>query len=567
MKHFVILAATFLLVQTLHAQIAQPFDMVIDEIMADPTPVVGLPGVEFLELKNTSGRTISVSGWKLTTSTSTSGAFPVYNLPADSFLVICSASNAAAFASYGKVLAIPSFPALDNDGTVLSLISKEGRIIHAVGYNSSWYQNPVKQDGGWTLEMIDAKNPCTGMKNWTACKDVTGGTPGRKNSADAINIDETPPQLIRTFSIDSLTLVAVFDEPLDSTSAATVSNYSLTNQTIATAMPQAPLYDRVLLKLASPMQKRTVYSLSVNNLKDCKGNKIGTYNTAKVGWAELATQNDLVINEILFNPRPDAFDYVELYNRSNKIIDAAALFISNKSSTGLIGTMKKLIETSSDIFPGEFVVVTEDANSLQHEYLVKNPNNILRLTSLPSYPDDEGTVVLMNAQGLIDEVHYKHDWHFALINNEEGVSLERIDPDAVSQDQHNWHSAASTAGYGTPGYKNSQYKISGMVQAGIEVSPKIFSPDNDGQDDVASINYNVDKAGYVANVSIFDAQGRPVLHFVNNALLGLNGSWTWNGLGENNRVLPVGIYIVCTEIFNLQGKRNQFRNTIVLSRR
>ncbi len=98
-------------------------------------------------------------------------------------------------------------------------------------------------------------------------------------------------------------------------------------------------------------------------------------------------------------------------------------------------------------------------NNLSLNYLVKNPEAILSINSLPSFPDDKGFVLLLNQQGdIADEVNYSADWHFKLIDNTEGVSLERIDPDGPSQNALNWHSAASTAGYGTPGYKNSQFK-------------------------------------------------------------------------------------------------------------
>lgn len=549
------------------AQISQQYDVVIDEIMADPTPVVSLPNAEFIELKNVSGRTINLSGWKLSTSTTTSSAFPTYNLPADSFLIITSTSNAASFASFGRVLGVPSFPSLDNNGTTLSLISKEGRIIHAVAYTIDWYQNPIKQDGGWTLEMIDTHNPCTGMNNWKSSIDAKGGTPGRKNSVDGINTDETPPQLLRTYSKDSVTIVVQFDEPLDSPSATLVSNYSLNNFSILSAQPQPPFYNEVVLKLSSPLQKRTVYLLTVNGVKDCKGNIISAYNKAKVGLAEEALINDIVINEILFNPNITGHEYVEIYNRTNKILDAGKLYIANRNSSGNIASAKKLSDVPFYIFPEEYIVLTQDAISLQKEYLVSNPSQILKL-SLPSYPNAKGVVVLTNSQGsVVDEVAYSEKWHFALISNVKGISLEKIDPNDSSQKQNNWHSAASTAGYGTPTYRNSQYKISDNISATIEVNPKIFSPNNDGHDDFVTISYQVEQTGYVANVMIFDANGRLVRSFVKNGLLGLKGSWNWDGLSEKNQKLPIGTYIIYTEIFNLEGKKKSFKNAVVLARK
>jgi flagellar hook assembly protein FlgD len=145
--------------------------------------------------------------------------------------------------------------------------------------------------------------------------------------------------------------------------------------------------------------------------------------------------------------------------------------------------------------------------------------------------------------------------------------LERIDPDGPSQDETNWHSAASTAGYGTPTYKNSQYKQSPGINATIEVTPKVFSPDNDGHDDIATVQYKVSEPGYVANITIYDATGRSVRNLVQNGILGLSGYWNWNGLDDKGRKLPVGTYIIFTEIFNLQGKKESFKNVVVLARK
>ena len=551
------------------AQVANRFDIVISEVMADPTPVVGLPNAEFIEIKNISVTPYQLNGWKLSDASSTATITTNFILQPDSVAILCSNSNVTAFSVFGRTIGVSSFPSLDNDGDVLTLRSPQGKVIHALNYTLDWYQNEVKKDGGWSLEMIDTRNPCGGMTNWKASVDPTGGTPGKKNSVDGVSNDTAPPQLLRTYTLDSITLVALFNESLDSTSATALSNYSFSNNLVVSSVtPQPPLFNSAVLKLTMPLQKQTVYTLTVNNVKDCKGNIIGVYNKAKAGVAEEASRNDVVINEILFNPRPNANDYVELYNRSNKIVDANKLFIANRNSSGVLNSIKKISEIPFYIFPDDYIVVTEDAISLQHEYLVSNPQNVLLLSSLPSFPDDKGTVVVTNSQGnVVDEVAYSEKWHFALINNNEGIALERIDPNDSSQKQSNWHSAASTAGYGTPGYKNSQFKQTSSVNAMIEVSPKVFSPDNDGHDDIATINYQVSEPGYVANVTIFDANGRMVRYLVKNALLGLRGSWNWDGLNENGQKLPLGNYIVFTEIFNLHGNKKQFKNTVALARR
>jgi hypothetical protein len=484
------------------------YDVVIDEIMADPTPIVTLPTNEWIELKNTSGSPINLQNWRIGDITGQSGPIPNFTLQPDSFVIVCTGSAVAAMSAYGTTISVTSFPSLDNDGDQLFLRAANGRIIHSVAYSVSWYQNVVKADGGWTLEMIDTKSPCAGMSNWKASIDSKGGTPGKKNSVDAINNDTEAPKLKRAYAIDNTTLILVFDEPIDSLKGATITNYSLDGGlTILSVTTLAPLFNSVQLKTTSPLNNNTVYIVTAANITDCKNNSIGSNNKAKFGLPVDAAANDLIINEILFNPHSNGNDFVELYNRSNKIIDASKVYLANRNSSGVISSQKLLASSAIYIFPGDYFVVTEDADNLGINYLVKNPDNVLVLSSLPSYPDDEGDVVILNFQGdIIDEVKYKDDWHFKLIDDAEGVSLERIDPDGPSQDANNWHSAASTAGYATPTYKNSQYKLTQAINATIEVVPKVFSPDNDGRDDIATIQYRMSEPGYIANITILMRQ-------------------------------------------------------------
>ena len=546
---------------------ARRFDIVIDEIMADPSPPVGLPNAEFIELKNCSGRILRVGGWKIVNRFST-GTLPDYTFPPDSFLILSSPASVQMLAPYGKVIGVQGFPSLDNEGGQISLLSKEGRTIHAVAYASSWYGNPAKQDGGWSLEMIDVSNPCSGITNWKTSTDNNGGTPGRINAVDARNPDETPPVLLRTHALDSVSLACIFDEPLDSAAAANgVFTLSHSGKALA-AYPQSPLFNEVILHLRSPLTVTLIDTLTVQSITDCKGNGIGVHNTARAGLDAAVAPGDIVINEIHFNPRPGAFDYVELYNKSKKIIDASKMYIGNRSATVQIAALKKISESRRLIFPGDYIVLTEDAVSLKKEYLVKDPGSVFVIASLPSYPDDEGDVVLCDEQGnKVDEVVYDEEWQFALITNREGIALERLDPAGPSGNAGNWHSAAFTAGFGTPGYQNSEYLQKESAMATITVEPRSFSPDNDAQDDLAWIGYHMEEPGYVANISVYDAPGRPVRYLVKNDLLGLNGRWQWDGLNEQKLQLPIGVYIIYTEIFNLKGKVRRFRNTIVLARK
>ena len=549
---------------------AQRYDIVIDEIIADPTPQVGLPNAEWIELKNTSAFPINLQGWKIGDGGGISGPLPNFILKPDSFVVVCTGSAVPLLSPFGKTISVTSFPSLDNTGETLSLLAADGTTIHAVAYSVNWYQNPVKADGGWTLEMIDTKNPCSGFSNWKASTDASGGTPGKKNSIDGNNKDATGPGIVRAYASDASTLVLLFDEPLDSSKAVIKNNYSISDGigNPLNAIAIGPLFDRVILTLNGSLQPNKVYTITISGVTDCGNNTIGTKNNTRVGLAATTDSLDAVVNEILFNPKSGGYDYVELYNRSNKILDFKQLYLANRSSIGQIANLKQLSTETLLFFPGDYIAVTESKDWVKNNYLAKNPDNFIELSSMPSYNDDTSNVILYNTNGkIIDEFGYSDKWHFALLDNTEGVSLERIDYNGKTQTKENWHSAATSAGYGTPTYQNSQFRIDQQVSGEIKLTPEVFSPDNDGLDDFLTINYQFPERGYVANITIFDASGRPIRVLQKNALCTTSGYFRWDGLNDKLQKLPVGAYVVYTEIFNLQGKVKKFKNTVVLARR
>lgn len=550
-------------------QVAQRFDVVIDELMPHPDPARSLPNAEYVEIRNVSNKTINLEGWRLSSSSTTGGMFGSVNLAPDSFLIITSSSNAAAFSQYGRVAAISPFPSLLNDGTTLYLVSKEGVTIHSVSYTSSWYQNPVKAQGGWSLEMIDPKNPCNGSNNWKAAEDTSGGTPGRKNSVDANNPDQIAPTLIRAAVSDSMRLLLTFSESLDSASAGNIANYSISGggNAIAGATPAAPDFTKVIIQLASPLTYSTQYTVTVNNVTDCSGNLISSA-TANIGLPQPIDSFDIVINEILFDPKPNEYDYVELYNKSNKIVDLRNLYLASRSSSNEISALKQVTVESVLMFPGDYFVVSENPEVVMQRYNARNPGNFVKASPLPVFANDKGTVVLLNQVGkVVDELTYDAKWHFALLDNVEGVALERVDFDKPTQDPNNWHSAASTIGFGTPTYKNSQYKAEAAAVGEFTANPKIFSPDNDGFEDYTTINYQLTENGYVANITIFDAAGRPVRVLSRNATLGSKGSIRWDGLDDKQSKIPVGAYVIYSEIFNLNGRKRSFKTPVIVASR
>ncbi len=555
--------------------IASPYDIVIDEIMADPDPAVGLPpSKEWLELKNISSYAINLKGYSIKTTSATSGMFASYQLKPDSFVIVCSSSGASALEPYGKVLPVLGFPSLANESGEVSLISPAGKVMHTVSYTDDWYRNEIKKKGGWSLEMIDTHNPCTGSDNWIASIHANGGTPGKENASKASNSDKSVPQLLRAFAGLSDCITLIYNEPLDSTSASVAAKYiidgGIGNPLNVEVLP--PVFDRVLLHLNRSLMDRKIYTVTSTGLTDCVGNLIGNRNIARVGITEPPKRFDVVVNEILFNPPPDGTDYVEIYNRSRKIINLQDIYIAHRNTAGQATDKVKISNENFLLFPEDYLIITADPFLVKKKYVVNYPEALFQLKDIPSYNDDKGNVILMDVnETIIDEIAYSDKWHFKLLSNTEGVSLERVDYNdtmlLAEKQEKNWHSAASGVGYGTPTYKNSQYLPESGADGELWVTPDIVSPDNDGRDDYLVISYSLPSAGFLANISVFNASGIPVRYVQRNALCGTSGNFTWDGLGENAKYLAPGIYIIYAEMMNLQGKKKSFKKAIVLAGR
>lgn len=547
----------------------QRYDVVISELMADPSPPIGLPGAEWVELHNRSGQPVNLQGWRLTDAVSQSGPMPSYTLYPGRQVVVCANSAVAALSAYGPCIGVSSFPSLDNEGDQLTLITATGQIIHALTYSINSYQNDVKKEGGWTLEMIDTDQPCIWAGNWIASIHADGGSPGRPNTVAGQLEDISPPQATHAYMSDSLSIIIEFSSPVDSLAATMIQRFSLIGgpAIVQTGIVE-PLATQVRLQLADTLVPDQVYRLTATDLAGCTGNRLSGVQQLSVGRSRPVAGAGIIINEVLFHPPPNGSDYIELYHAGSTIIDLSQLMIARRGTGSQIQQFYSLSASPRLFFPDQYLVLTTDARSLAHHYLVRYPERILTLAALPTYPNDSGVVVLTDKQGQVtDEVSYSAKMHFPLIRNPQGVALERIDPNGSSSNSNNWHSAAASAGYGTPGYTNSQLHAQDPPVPGLKLSNTLFTPDNDGQEDLLLISYQWQETGYMIRIKVFDDQGRPVRELVKNELMGIRGSWKWDGLDNTGRPLPAGIYIIWAELFTLTGKKELFKQPVILARR
>lgn len=549
--------------------IVKQFDVQINEIMADPDPVVFLPNEEYLELHNTTAYPIQLDGWGLTIGTTTRYLTPFLLAP-DSFVVLTSAGSEPLYNGL-NVLGVTSFQALTNTGADITLRTAQGLMMHHVHYLDTWYHDASKQDGGWSLELIDPNNPCAGSNNWRASVNVAGGTPGKRNSVLGANPDAAAPQLLRVTILPNDTIRAWFNESLDSAALANITAYSIDNsmgQPIS-ALPLGPEFSSVKLKLPSPILPGIIYTLTANNaLSDCAGNTMNANNTARFSIAQPAAPNDVVINEVLPDPNDGGVDYVEIYNRSNKVIDLSKMTLCTQDTlANNFAEINVIAPEGYLLFPQDYLLLSESGDKVKAQFSTTSPNAFLDMTNIPTMNIDGDIVVLTDtAFTIIDKLVYHSTWHFPMLQTTKGVSLERIDFDRTTQDATNWHSASDAVGYGTPGYLNSQYSKGEGDDGAVSVPHDVFSPDNDGIDDVVNITYKFDAPGYVANVQIYDDRGRLVRTLVKNELLGTEeGAYSWDGITDSRDKARIGLYVVYFEAFNTAGKMKKYKRSCVLA--
>jgi hypothetical protein len=549
----------FIFIPTLQPK---PKDIIISELFADPSPSVGLPETEFVELYNRSEKTFNLAGWKFTDQSSIATLPDFVLLPKE--YVILTSQSSTPFPSDKKLLSLLNFPALNNAGDVLILKDDKGITIDSIQYFETWYKDDDKSKGGWSLEIIDPENTCSVHENWIASEDTQGGTPGFQNSVLANKPDLTGPKLRYAIPTNASTIELKFDEKLEKQLPP------ITSFTINPSIPIGkvafinPAFPELQLILTQEIQTGLTYTIEIAKLNDCAGNPIqAEFSKAEFGLPEPADSLDVLVNEILFNPRPTGVDFVEMVNNSSKYFNLKNWSIGNVEDGTVTG---KVSLTSEDFLfkPGGLLVLTSNANVLKGEYLLSHEENFLVMKNFPRFNDDAGAVGIVDPDGrMIDFFVYTKDMHSIFIKDDEGVSLERIAlyPTTTTQ---NWKSASASVGFATPGYLNSNSVQPSENSEAVKVEPEIFNPLG-VHPNFALIRYTFEHGGNVANVKVFDSQGHLIKDLANNDILGTTGFYRWDGDRNDGTKARVGYYMIWFEIFDEQGVVKKFQQRVAIA--
>ena len=419
----------------------QPYDLVFNELMFDPSPIVGLPNYDYLEIYNRSNSAISLGGWTLDIS-GTIRQIPDSIIKSGDYLILTSAAALDTFHIYGKAVAAITTTNLTNTGRTLRLISPEGVTIDSLTYTEKSIIDANKNNGGWAFERIDPNNFCGNWNNWAFSIDERGGTPGEQNSVYRNNIDNEPIKIVNFIPYSLEKLKIELSEAPTTQTLSLMSNFTIKG--IGNPIEHELDGTTLTLTFARKFDSDTHLELKIANLEDACGNvmtdTILQFSYHNVGLYEL------VINEIYATPSdngllPD-YEWVEIYNRSNFDI------FLNGFSLG-VGTKKYTIESGS-IAAGSYAVLAKAtiADSLT------NFANVIGVKSMPTLAMSATLAIYNNADEIVCRTAYSNSWFTDDLKASGGCSLERIDFDNADESVANWAQSENPNG-ATPCDRNS----------------------------------------------------------------------------------------------------------------
>lgn len=557
-----LLLINFLSVSSFLSGQTSPYDLVINEIMADPLPSVSLPESEYVELFNRSANPISLRNWSLYAGNHRI-ILPDSIIQPGGYMILSDEK----YSGPGTITV--RMPHITNTGQLMILKSPGGEVIHAVEFSDDWYRDGKKNNGGWSLEMIDPENPCGGKRNWKVADDPKGGTPGKKNSVFRSNPDREPPVLVNASLVSDTCVLLHFNEPLYHRYLESCGLYSIDCGIYhpASVYPFAPDYSDILLIYNTKFSKDVIYTVSIlDDISDCAGNHPFQSLSVPFAFAEKAEESDIIINEILFDSHVNT-EFVEIYNRSKKVIDLNSLVLSIANESGNIYNSAMLSDCPYSLLPGQFMVITKSSDDLTEFYKNIDLRTVRERPDMFALPDEKGWLILADTAGkIVDECRYNKHMQHDLFQSVSNVSLERINPDESSLTVANWQSASSTSGFATPGRQNSQLKNNSNDEL-IKIIPDIISPDADGIDDEVIFQICAGEPGRSGTIAIYNTGGRKVKTLAGNSLFGTNEIIKWDGKDDAGNIVPIGIYIVYGELFDTEGNVKKFKKVLYVVRK
>jgi len=463
-------------------------DIVLNEVMFDP---IGNENYdEFLEIYNTSSSdTVDLTGWTISdgldTDTLTATGEGLLLAPGQFGLILDSGyfGNSQTYDPLPpEALILTVSDAALGSGGFNNTVAETILFKNSLSETIAFYPYSLGNLPGYSDEKINPKggdNP----SNWgnSSC---LNGTPGRWNSISPYSCDlrvsstdfsffpshpqsngqvEISLEVHNEGTTTAFQVEVIFFCDFDSDSIFDPNEGIGSPQIIPSIEPDHSETARVtwtnLLEGIQVVSGKVFYSLDEDTLNNR-------------AWSKLLVGNPpLVINEIMYSPKSDSSEWIELYNRSSASLDLKDWTIEDSRQEPV-----KIRSSSLLCPPGSYLLLVEDLFLFKMQYPDIDSNLVLQpidgwndlnnnTQSGKSYAD---ILILRESTGLaIDSVPYDDSW-----GGGAGISLERKSPEESSLDSLNWSSSHALRG-ATPASSNS---VSILYDLGFDSISLYFLP-------------------------------------------------------------------------------------------
>lgn len=518
----------------------------INELLADPSPVAGLPETEFVELVNTDSFDVSLAGWVWADPQVQSPLPPLVLAPGEHLLLV-PRQSAAAWNGFGKVAELHPWPSLNNDRDDIWLFGPDGTASDSLFYEQSWLGTSARMQGGYTLERVDLQSGCMNGNNWQGSNNPIGGTPGQTNSvAGKIAIQLIPELLLVRLELGD-TLNLQFSQAVGG------GHLYIAGEKMA--LPQGRLRSNWRLALPPNLATLDSFTIVLDDIRNCASQAVSaTYWHISKPRADMPSSP--VFSEIYYRPADRGTAYVELYNAGETSLPLNQLWLAQLDAQNNASQSQVLGLAGDWLTQGSYLVLCRDTAALQLDFGHIPPYNRRQLTSSLGILSSGGRLALLRANGeFLATTTYHDSLHHPLLAVTKGRALEKI----TGQWESNWGSSPGML-RGSPGRPNNRMLVDRNGKRQLSLNKTIIRPFDL---EPLVLTLQTDKP-LLAELSLWTTEGREIGILMPQILIEGEHALTFDGTWQKE-VLATGSYVIMLKYFHPDGESGFELNQVVIN--
>ncbi len=533
--------------------------IVINEAMYAPIA----PEPEWIELYNIDTVAININNWRLSDKITTL-KFPNIIFPPNSYILVTKDSNSLKAKYHLSDVRIiqGKLPSYNNDGDQIILSDSVNITIDSFEYNLKWGGL-----GGKSLERFDAERQSDSANFISSIAD-SGATPGSANSIRRRDHDLAASRIdiiSNKANTDTLALVIqnrgriatnhISYKLLRRGSPIPIALGASTN----TILPFG--YEIIYVDLTAAPRGASSLILIADNIDD----EFHRNDTLSQDVYLPIPEGAVVVNELMVEPVSASCQWVELYNRSNNIINLGGSSISVSQTD----TSYQFSIDSLTIMPKNYAIVAASPKIFSSYNSLRPSEHIfVENTSTLHLQKDRGGVCIKNSNGsLIDSMYFDNSYYSTHLSSITGISLERKHGSSSSTQKNNWGSCVDDLG-ATPLAVNSLSLDSANIHPvmRVSVSPNPFSPDDDHFEDEMTIAIELPSENEeVVSIKLYNERGQISRTIAQDHRTVKIGTFSFDGKDDHEIPLPIGLYTLV--VLSNSGSFQSTRTGIVIAKR